>query len=347
MKRNKMAMLLALAAGTASAGSWNAAQWQTLFQQVPAPPASLAQAGKLIAPQRDDSGNLRLTLSDAALLKSHQDAQAGMKAMSEQALHSANAVTQSAGIDLARMQTDQAYAQQMRQKMASMSQAEQMQMAMQMSQGFSAAQNRDPAVMRAGIELQSYVTQEARAPIDAIDQHYNQQLGSIISRYDAQHAALDAQLSAGLKACPLTYRCGEAGCDPDPKCVAALDARVPGVIDSHRRYAAAELNEERALFEQTRSGLLPIIAKATTLAQSAEAAKVDASMLNTAYNLMQSEAVRLQSLSARAILRAGFWQNIQPQRIADSYYQGGPLAYHYQLDADTRLDAPGDLPKGW
>src|SRR3546814_8432723 len=78
-------------------------------------------------------------------------------------------------------------------------------------------------------------------------------------QYDGQHQAIDAELQAALKACPATYQCGEAGCSPDPRCVNALNARVPGIIGRHRELAEAELADVRKLYAEARPTQQPLI----------------------------------------------------------------------------------------
>lgn len=352
-----LAAVAVLCCGSAMAASWNAARWKDVYAAVPAPPDSLERAGQMIGPTKADSGNLGIV--DPVLLKSRADIEAGLAAI-EQASGDAlkNGDTsaslasgsQAAGIDFARMQSDPAYAQQMQQKMASMSDAEKMQLAMQFNSGFMQSQQqahaRNPRGQATGIELASYIGQAAQTSA-SLHQRLTQRLATLSQRYDSQHRAIDAELQAALKACPATYQCGEAGCGPDPQCVNALNGRVPGVIGRHRKLAAAELTDMQKLYSEARSAQQPVIARIVELATAAEGAKAEADKLNGAYIGISGESTLLQSLTARAALRAGFWAGIQPRKIDNSFAYSGNLGYGYPLSADTQVYSPPDVPKGW
>src|SRR3546814_3811795 len=77
--------------------------------------------------------------------------------------------------------------------------------------------------------------------------------------YSTLFRSIYAELQAALKACPATYQCGEAGCSPDPRCVNALNARVPGIIGRHRELAEAELADVRKLYAEARTTQQPLI----------------------------------------------------------------------------------------
>lgn len=345
-----------LACGSAAAASWDTARWQAAYAAVPPPPESLERAAHMVGPVKDKIGNLSLGIIDPALLQSHADLQAGLAAMQQSAAAAAThgaaaqSLHQAAGIDIARMQSDPAYAQQMQQKMASMSDAEKMQMAMQFNSTYQQSQQQaitaNPQGARAGIELLGQLAQTSQTTA-SLHRRIGQQMTVISAQYDGQHQAVDAELQSALKACPATYQCGEAGCNPDPQCVSALNARVPGMISRHRKLAEAELADLRKLYTQARAAQQPLVAHIGQLTTAAETAHAGSDKLNSGYASINSESVWLQSLSARATLRAGFWAGIQPRKIEDSYFHGGNLGYAYTLSADDRLDAPPALAKGW
>jgi hypothetical protein len=103
---------------------------QALHARVPAPPASVAAAPAWLA--GPELASLRKALKDQRTFVEKLTTQAGSDAMP--------AAGQTGGIDFQRAARDPAYAEQLKAKIASMSQEEQMKLAMQMSQAQS--QNR-------------------------------------------------------------------------------------------------------------------------------------------------------------------------------------------------------------
>ncbi|MGH8426806.1 MAG: hypothetical protein ACRES7_02350 [Gammaproteobacteria bacterium] len=335
----------------AAADVLKAVQWQALFDQVPAPPASLAQAGASVVAARNKSNNAYLALTYPTLLRSHTDLQAGLNAMNQAAAKPAAATL---GIDAGRMQSDPAYAQQMQQRMATMTQAEKVQMAMQMAAAQQQAmqtQMSNPAGLRAGGNLTSYVVGEGDQQLGAIEADLRKNLDKIVADYDGRHAALDKQLLTLLKACPQIKECGDTtDCAPVPSCVVGINARVPALIAQHRQLAAAELTSERALFTKIRAELQPVIAKTATLTETAEKAGTSASQLQTGYMAIANGAGQLQAFAAMTTLRAGFWQGIKQVPIPDDfgvYLTAGPVGYQYPLGQDNLTAPPADLPDGW
>ncbi|MGH8539212.1 MAG: hypothetical protein ACRETW_01730 [Stenotrophobium sp.] len=345
--------LLAVAGSAVAAGAWNAAQYQTLFEQIPAPPATLAQAGASVGLIRNPSNNVYLAITDPALRRSRAAWHAGMDAINQAGVDAQTAGTAAAGIDVARMQSDPAYAQQIQQKMASMSQAEKMQMAMQMTASRQQSQQAtlaNPAGMRAGIGLIGYLSRDGRPQLDAAETGLREHFAKLVADYDGRHAALDQQLQTALKACPvLPFDVCHVECGPDLKCLATIQARVPALIAAHRKLAAAELAEETALFTATRSAMQPVIAKTGSLTAAAEAAGAPASQRQSGYTAILSNSGRLQVFVAKATQRAGFWQNIQQKIIPDSPFAAnvGNLGYQYRRGKDDVTAPPSDLPKDW
>src|SRR3546814_14412269 len=111
------------------------------------------------------------------------------------------------------MQRDPAYAQQMQQKMASMSDAEKMRMAMQFNSAFQHSQQqaitRNPQGMRAGIELVGATAQTAQKT-QALHSRISQRTMAIAQQHAGPHQAIDAELQSDLTACPQTTQQGEA-----------------------------------------------------------------------------------------------------------------------------------------
>lgn len=343
--------LLGSACVVVAADSWNAARWLDLFEQLPAPPATLAQAGAMVGPTTDDKGHPVLGITDAALLRSKHRLQAGVAAVNIAASAPVAAVT---GIDMARMQRDPAYAAQMQKKMESMTQAEKMQMAVQMmaAQQAAAGQSLNIAAMRAYGALLTWVGSDG----GRIDRAQRAQLRSgmqrIAAEYDARHESVDKRMQDLLKACPPIPRssnlCGDTDCPPAPACIADLNARVPKLIADHRALASAELVEERHLFNSTRATLQPVLHKTAQLTSAVEAAGGDNTKTQAGYSMLMIAATQLQQFTALAVLRTGYWQNIRQRPIRDDYLVGaGQLGYHYALGDDADYAPPTDLPSGW
>ncbi|MGA7297694.1 MAG: hypothetical protein WBW92_09315 [Rhodanobacteraceae bacterium] len=341
--------LLALTCSQAKAlagSNWTAAQWQALFEQVPPPPQSLAQVGNGVGLMVDDKGRKQFGPTDPVLLRSHESLQAGLRSMTEYATAGAAAA---GGIDIARLQRDPAYAQQIEQKMAAMSQAERTQLAMKMAAAQRpAAQSMNVPLMRATGALQSYVMGDGRRVAGAARGQMQTALRTITGKYDRRHAALDKTLQDALKACPeMKGGCGDTDCPPTPACIADINSSVPVLISRHRKLAGAELAEERSLFAKTRATLQPVLAKTASLAKPVEAAGGGADKTQSAYSLISTNALLLQQLTATATLRAGYWQNIRQIPVRDDYFVVGNLGYTCMLGKE-RIDAPpGDLPSGW
>ncbi len=354
MNRISRSLLIGAAASvvcsTAFAGAWKAGQWQKLFERVPAPPASLAQAGGMIAASKDDKGHTVLEPTDAALLQSHHQLQAGQAAMNAGAASAAGAA---AGIDIARMQNDPAYAAQVQQKMASMTQAQKMQMAMQMAAAQRASmQPGNTAAIRAEVALQGYVQGDGGHIVSAQRAQLHKAMQQIARKFDTRHADLNKQMRELLKACPPIPRssnaCGDTDCPPLPACIAKINARVPGMIEAHRQLATAELAEERELFEKIRATLQPVITRITRLAAAVEAAGGNASKTQGGTSLVMTSVGQLQQFTALSLLRTGYWQNIRQRPQPDSYFVGaGELGYHYTVGDDPDYPAPTEPPSGW
>jgi hypothetical protein len=320
-----------------AAGGWNASRLQSVFSRVPAAPSSLAEAGGMIGPVKDKHGNAALGPT-GALAKSRADFHAGVAA--------ANAMAAAQfGVDSARLRNDPAYAKQFQQKMASMSQAEKIQMAMKMS---GAAQAPNPDALRAFGSLETYVVGDGAKATTAARNTMRGGMTKIAAHYNSCHANLDKNLAAALKACPMVKRCGDTtDCPPVPACIATIQARVPELIAQHRKCALSELNEERGLFGKTRAAMAPVVGKITALTAAAEKAGVSGTQRNAGYNALLADIAQLQLWDAQIALRAGYWQNIKPKKVADDFFVVGNLGYSYPLGQNDITRPPDDVPDGW
>jgi hypothetical protein len=318
------AMCVAAAgAASASAAGWNAARWQAVFSQIPATPSTLAQAADMIGLVKDKNGHPALG-PIGALARSRAAYHAGIVAMGNAAASSARGLQQ---------------------KMASASQAERIRMAMQMS---GAMQMSNPGAMRAFAGLETYVMGDGARTVAVALKNMRDSMTRVVAHYDACHATLDKQLVSALKACPAIKRCGDTtDCPPVPACVATIEARVPALIAQHRKFASAELAEERALFGKTRAALAPVVARTAALTAVAEKAGIGASQANVGYSAIQNDTALLQLWNAKIALRAGYWQGIQQKKVADDFFVVGNLGYRYPLGKDDVTAPPTDPPDGW
>lgn len=175
---------------------------QSMHSRIPAPPKSVAEA-----PAWLDSSEV------TALRKQLKDQREFINKLNQEASTSApGALTNAGGIDFARAQRDPEYAKQIQAKIASMSQAEQMALAMQMQQ----------ATQQAGIQNVVAMSQDPPA-VKVAAEHYSdfqtkQMSGTGIS---AQiEAVLEIQRKANERAAEIAQKAhkqlkcsdGEGGC---------------------------------------------------------------------------------------------------------------------------------------
>jgi hypothetical protein len=144
---------------------------QALHARVPAPPASVAAAPAWLA--GPELASLRKALKDQRTFVEKLTTQAGSDAMP--------AAGQTGGIDFQRAARDPAYAEQLKAKIASMSQEEQMKLAMQMSQAQSQNALRDVKAMAADPESVS----------NAADHYPDYQARQMTGGITAQYTAVD------------------------------------------------------------------------------------------------------------------------------------------------------------
>ncbi len=330
-------LLLASAPAIAAAAGWNAARWQALFVQVPAPPSTLAAAGGSIGAMKDREGHVALGPTGSDMAKSRAEYHAGILAMN-------TAAVSGSGIDVARLQNDPAYAARFQEKMATMSVSEKMQFAMKMRQTTAAP---NAGAIRAYGSLESYLMGDGGHAAAAAKALVRGGMSRITSHYNVCHADADKQLQSALKACAPAKECGDTDCSPVPACIATIEARVPAMIARHHECAASELGEEHALFAKARETLAPVVAKTVALTGAAEKAGVAPTQLNAGYSAILNDVALLQQMDARIELRAGYWQGIQRKTVPDSYFVSGNLGYRYMLGKDDILAAPDDAPDGW
>jgi hypothetical protein len=173
-----MLKFVALAAGLVFASAASAQQsLQSLHARVPAPPATAASAPAwLVSPEL------------VTLRKQIKDQRAFIeKLMSDAGAAAQPAAGQTGGIDFQRAQRDPAYAEQLKAKIAAMSQEEQMKLGMQMAQAQSQSALKDVQAMAADPE----------AVQTAADHYPDYQAKQMTGGITAQYAAVD-KIRAGV-----------------------------------------------------------------------------------------------------------------------------------------------------
>lgn len=330
-----IALLLAASGCAAATAAWNAARWQAMFDHLPAPPQSLAQASGMLALVRADPQYEGVpTPTGPALQRSRADYHAALAAMN-------------AGIASSPGTTD---AMALARRMQGASQDQQVAMAMQyaarMRAGAQAAASH-PQNMRAGIEVASYVQTQQTRISETLDE-VRQAIAELQAENDRRHDAADAGLRKAYLACPRPPTCGDSTeCSPNAACVAGVNARLPTLVAQHRQIAQAGLANERAAYVHAYATLQPIVAHLAGLLTTAEKAGGQATYLQQGYTLLLTIAGTLQVFDAQIAMRAGFWQGIQPKPVAPNYLAQVPAFYHFVSGQDELISPPADLPKNW
>jgi hypothetical protein len=200
---------------------------QALHARVPAPPASVAAASTWLAsPQL---AALRQQLKDQRAFVEKLSTQAGADALPT--------AGQTGGIDFQRAARDPAYAEQLKAKIASMSQEEQMKLAMQMSQAQSQSAIRDVKAMAADPESVSnaadhYPDYQAKQMTGGITAQYTA-VDKIRQDVNARAAQISEKASKALKCSD-----GEGGCPS-----AAAEAADKATLQTAYKQIVAEYDK--------------------------------------------------------------------------------------------------------
>lgn len=338
MHRTLKLALCLLFTGTscaAATATWNAARWQALFDSLPAPPQSLAQADGLLAMVRPGPQFEGVpTPSGPALRKSRADYHAAMDA--------ANAGTTGAPGTTDAM----ALAKRMQAAPRDQQIAMAMQYAAQMRAGAQAAASNRGGT-RAGMDVLSYV-QGQQTHIGEILRNARQAIAKLQAENDQRHDAADALLRKAYLDCPRPPTCGDSTeCSPNAACVAGVNARLPKLVAQHRQIAQADLANERAAYVHAYATLQPVVTHLAGLLAAAEQAGAQARYLQQGYTQFLNIAGTLQVLDAQIVMHAGFWQGIQPKPVAPNYLAQVPAFYHFVSSRDELISPPADLPKNW
>ena len=202
-----------------------------------------------------------------------------------------------AGIDLARASSDPAYAAQIQARMQSMSMAEKMAMANQISASQHAAAG-DPAATAA---IAAFIGGQRSA--DTLAQgKIRSLLDAALASAGARHRATDDALTAAAKACP-TDKTGW----PLESCTSALGVKS---IAQHRAIEQAALASEGQALTQARAIALGELNKGRDLLAHASGPAA-ASLAAWAMTYVQL----LEDYSRAIALRAGFWAHADSSKF--------------------------------
>lgn len=335
LKTIALCLVPMVALGAANAPG-EAARWQALVAHLPAPPATLAQTAGMAGAVRDAHGDIVLGPTDPALRQSRSAYHAAVDAM--------DTMPPGAGVP------GSADAEELAKRMEHASQDQQMAMAMQYAmQARATASMPDPNAMRAEGDATRYVTSQQARIHQALDAAQSE-LRKLQAEYATRHSAADAVLHQAYYNCPVPASCGDrTNCSPDAGCVRAINGRLPKLVAQHRRIAQAELTAERAVYLRAIATLQPVLLHASALFAAAGKAGAGASPgLRVAFSPVSTSVARLQELDATIIVRAAFWQDIQPQPVAPDYFKFSiPADYRFALGKDDLARPPDALPRGW
>jgi hypothetical protein len=268
---------------------------RSLFDAVPAPPATLAAAGSATQ-VTVTGGNSTFTAPAYVAIESKLKAQLAAASAPQGTM---------GGIDLARAQHDPAYAAQIQARMQAMTTQEKMAFAQQMS-ATHAAGGAGTGVVAAFIGGQRTADQTAQGKMRS-------ELEGALTAAGARHKALDAQLAAQAKSCP-TDKTGW----PESRCTSALGDKS---IAEHRAIEEAALPQESKAFADARALAAAELAKARAVAAQADGASAAslAAWVGTYTELLRVYAEAMT-------LRAGFWAHANNSKYTGqvSIYVGNP-----------------------
>lgn len=262
-----------------------------LFRQLPAPPASLAAAVAKVSVESSPRAMLRAPANDAISKTLETRIKAGGTAAAQQQVDQMGL-----GIDMQRMQSDPAYAEQMRQKMSAMSPAE----AMALSQRWMNAQ-KTAAMKPAHPQVQSYLgenlpkDEKVRAEIRRI-------MERALNDANTRQEAVDAEINSAFVKCP-----ADATGGPELACAGPL---APKALHEHRAVVTRALAQENAAYRKAWAlGKARVDAAAPMLAVARRGG--DASDLNELSGDIDQFTGMLNNYGRAIVLRAAFWAKAQ------------------------------------
>ena len=278
----------------------SAADPYSIFDSIPAPATSLMAAQKATKATTRDTG--------PALVAPDYDA-------SKTRISSALTPTATVGgIDLGRMNSDPSYAAQMQAKMESMSMAERMAMAQQMTSSYSA--------FAPSPQMVAFLGQQRTADIAAMQKIRNLLDGELRTT-GTRHREVAKAIDNEAKNCP-TDKTGW----PLEECTQALGQKA---IAQHRNVEEAALGSEVKAFAQARAMALAEINKGKDLYAGARGGTAGPFV-----GWVLSYAQLLQDYADAITRRAGFWAH------ADTCKYTGAVTCSIKIGSDSSVAWPLD-----
>jgi hypothetical protein len=264
---------------------------QAMHSRIPAPPATAAAATAWLA-----------SAEYTTVAKQLKDQRAFVDKLNKDAGAAATAGASTGPVDFARMQRDPAYAQEMQRKLAAMSQAEQMEFAMQMQKAQSAQAIQDVRAMAADPEAVTLAVEHWP------DYQMKQSTGGIQAQYavvsDIQRKVSTRALQIGEQASK-KMKCsdGEGSCSAadraaDKATLKAAHAQIIAEYDT----ALVQIGQQFAAARKARAADIAAVQKDLAPAQYGAAAKssTNKQMLATYHNAALLEVEQLFVLSEDA-----------------------------------------------
>ncbi len=313
-----------------------------LLGRIPVLPTTLLEADRLV----NENQQLPPLVALEAGLAAHRAAMEAILATSDervrtrvglnptaaQATQGVEAVGTALGIDMARAQTDKAYAKQMQAKMKAMSPSELMAAAMGMQEAMGMGRASDavddpPAVKAAAEAGRALLIPDSRAAAEAASERRWAEAARKVAAIEAKHAAATAKY-------PPLVRCdGEGG--GGERCQAALArylAAVPQMMQLVYARDAEVLKVEAAAFAEERAVVTMEVRRADDLLRAAEYGAPSQEVGNPVHiGMLDAHAVNLIGALARKfggiVTRAAFATHCGPKYLG----RRGPSVGHPRL----------------
>ncbi len=264
---------------------------QAMHTRVPAPPATAAAAPAWLA-----------SAEYTTLAKQLKDQRAFVEKLNKDAATQSAAGMSSGAIDFARAQRDPAYAQELQKKIQSMSQEEQMKLAMQMSQATQAqaiqdvqAMAADPESVKVAVEhWPDYQMKQATGGIVA----QQTAVGDIQRKVSTRAMQIGEQASKKLKCSDGEGSCSAADQAADKATLKAAYAQIIAEYDA----ALVQIGQQVAAARKARAADIAAVQKDLAPAQYGAAAKSTANkqMMAAYHNAALMEVEQLFALSEDA-----------------------------------------------
>lgn len=262
---------------------------QALHSRVPAPPATAAAAAGWMTSA--EVSTLRKQLKDQRDL---------VEKLTQDAAEASMSAASTGAIDFARAQRDPAYAQELQKKLASMSQEEQMKLAMQMSQATQQQAIQDVQAMAADPEsvklaAEHYPDYQAKQMTGGGIQAQSTKVFEIQRRVSAREMEIGAQASKKLKCSDGEGSCSAADAAADKATLRAAHAQILAEYDR----ALTEIRQHVEAARKARAADIAAAQKDLAPAQYGAAAKStpNKQLLAAYHNAVLTEVEQLFTLS--------------------------------------------------